>query len=307
MWAEVWALSGGGGEGEAACGLVKKKMGKTCFWKDINMVSDVDSGMKRAVIRIRGNVQCGGYRDKVGRAAYEFNLNGYVQNMEDGSVEVVCEGEKKDIELFLKRIKIDKYPIRVVEASVQYSNPTGEFSYFNIIREKDLTNAVYDRMDAAAEYLSNIYEETKKVHEETKRVGEKVEENIAATKEVGTKVDTGFKELGTKVDAVGAKVEENIAATKEVGTKVDAVGTKVDDMHVDLAEKLDTSTDETRLFREETRGAFVELDTKYHVVSEALLSMNDSLKVTEAKMIESVDNLTRVVEEFFSTRRKDEK
>ncbi len=239
--------------------------------------------LKQAKITVRGRVQRGGYRDKVDRIAYGYDITGYVRNLEDGSVEIVCEGEEDTINRFAEEIRIDRYPIKVTDVDVEFSDYKGEFEYFDIIREEDLAKAVYDRMDIAADYLGRIYEETKKV-------GEKVDV-------VGEKVDKGFEELGEKVD-------KNIEETRKVGEKVDAVGEKVESMHLDLAEKLEKNTEETELFRTETREEFASLDSKYHVVSERLLSMDESSKLMEKKLIESVEELKKVVQEFLDSRKE---
>lgn len=68
---------------------------------------------KRAEIIIHGRVQKAGYRDFIDEIAFNLNLNGYVKNLSDGTVEVICEGKEDDIKEFLGKINIKQYPIRV--------------------------------------------------------------------------------------------------------------------------------------------------------------------------------------------------
>ena len=55
--------------------------------------------MKRADVRIRGNVQMAGFRTFIKNTADSLNVKGFAENLEDGSVRVVCEGEEDAIVL----------------------------------------------------------------------------------------------------------------------------------------------------------------------------------------------------------------
>ena len=112
--------------------------------------------MQRAKIIISGRVQKAGYRDYIDEVAFDLDLSGYVKNIPDGTVEVVCEGDKRSIELLAKKIKIRQYPINVKTLEIQYAKATGEFNDFEIIREDDLTTATYERMDAAVRYMREM-------------------------------------------------------------------------------------------------------------------------------------------------------
>ena len=50
--------------------------------------------LKRASIRIKGDVQMAGFRTFIKNTADSLNVNGFAENLEDGSVRVVCEGEE---------------------------------------------------------------------------------------------------------------------------------------------------------------------------------------------------------------------
>ena len=58
--------------------------------------------MKRAVIIAKGRVQKVGYRDFVQDNARELGITGYVENLEDGNVKVVCEGKAAEINEFIR-------------------------------------------------------------------------------------------------------------------------------------------------------------------------------------------------------------
>ena len=88
-----------------------------------------------AKLTIHGIVQGVGYRYFVKSAAERLKLKGYVRNKEDGSVEAVVFGDKKDIDLFIKSIDVQKDPgpqvFKIeVESQVSYPEPQG----FSIIK-----------------------------------------------------------------------------------------------------------------------------------------------------------------------------
>ena len=61
--------------------------------------------MKRANVRIRGNVQMAGFRTFINDLADSLNVKGFAENREDGSVKVVCEGEEEGIKELINSIK----------------------------------------------------------------------------------------------------------------------------------------------------------------------------------------------------------
>ena len=60
---------------------------------------------KRLEARVHGQVQGVGYRFFARQAARHLNLQGYVRNRTDGTVEVVAEGEKHALDQFLIQLK----------------------------------------------------------------------------------------------------------------------------------------------------------------------------------------------------------
>ena len=88
--------------------------------------------MKQAKIIVSGHVQDVGFRMSVEENARECDLVGYVKNLTDGTVEIVCEGRVEDIKRLLSRIKvINSYAI-VKNVRTEFGKATGKFEQFNV-------------------------------------------------------------------------------------------------------------------------------------------------------------------------------
>ncbi|KGX85231.1 acylphosphatase [Pontibacillus marinus] len=61
--------------------------------------------MKHVHLTIHGRVQGVGFRFSAKQKAKEFNVNGWVQNNQTGTVEVEAEGEDKQIDAFVEALK----------------------------------------------------------------------------------------------------------------------------------------------------------------------------------------------------------
>jgi len=76
-------------------------------------------------------VQGVGFRYTVERTAAVLNLTGWVKNLKDGRVEIVCEGKDASLNEFLR--KIDSiFGIYIRDKDIKWSNAAKEFDYFDI-------------------------------------------------------------------------------------------------------------------------------------------------------------------------------
>ena len=82
-----------------------------------------------------GAVQYVGLRYRVREAARARRIKGHVKNMSDGTVEIVCEGEKDDIGGLVGAVKSFEEPARVESIRAEYSECRHEFAAFRIVRE----------------------------------------------------------------------------------------------------------------------------------------------------------------------------
>lgn len=86
---------------------------------------------KRLNIYYSGSVQGVGFRFVAQSAARPLGITGWTKNLEDGRVEVVCEGEEEALNNFLDRIK-DVFGPYIRDVRIETEKATGEFEGFEI-------------------------------------------------------------------------------------------------------------------------------------------------------------------------------
>jgi len=77
-------------------------------------------------------VQGVGFRFTAERVARHLNLTGWVKNLSDGRVEALCEGEEDQLIGLLEKIKNSPLKSYIQNATVSWSEATGEFKDFEI-------------------------------------------------------------------------------------------------------------------------------------------------------------------------------
>ncbi len=143
--------------------------------------------MKRATLHISGSVQRAGYRTKVLAIARALNIKGNVQNLPDGRVKIIAEGEEAYLERFIQAVNIKNALINVINVKKEYSSPTGEYeNFYKLVGEGETD----ERLDTAADLLKELIHVTK----------------------------DGFDGLGNKIDGLGNKID---GLGDELGNKID--------------------------------------------------------------------------------------
>ena len=225
---------------------------------------------KRAEIILKGRVQKAGFRDYIDEVAFNLNLRGWVKNLDDGTVKVVCEGSSKDIEKFVDKIKIHEYPIRVEDAKVEYLPSTDEFNDFTIIREDDIVYATYERMDAAGRYMREM----------NQNLGGKLDIMIDKQDSTLAKQDSMLEKTDSmlvKQDSMLEKQDNMLVKTDGMLKKQDGMLQKQDALQTTVENGFLGVKEEIRLQRDDFRELFM------HEVTE-LRSEITEIKATLAKM-----------------------
>ena len=87
---------------------------------------------KQAKYIVHGLVQGVGYRYFVFRQAASLNLTGYAKNLWDGTVEVVAEGDEKNLETLFEYLKTGPSRSVVSKVEKEYKEFSGKFDHFEI-------------------------------------------------------------------------------------------------------------------------------------------------------------------------------
>ncbi len=88
----------------------------------------------RAQLRVHGKVQGVFYRASAMAEAQRLGLLGIIENLPDGSVEAVVEGERGAVEGFIAWCRIGPTSARVDDVLVRLDAPKGDFRTFTIAR-----------------------------------------------------------------------------------------------------------------------------------------------------------------------------
>ena len=263
----------------------------------------------RATILVKGDVQEAGYRSMVSDTAQKLRLTGFVENLHDGRVRIICEGKKEAIAELCDRIRIKDEYINVTSVRKRFGKPKGEFKVFEV-RTDDLAVEMFRGYVTAGKYfrslgnkIEGVGEKVDSVVGKVDSVGEKVDSVGVKVESVGDKVDV----VGDKVDSVGEKVDSVGGKVDSVGIKVDSVGDKVESVGVkfdSVGEKVDSVNTEVRgvgkgiaLMHDDMNRQFDRTDESYGEFSRKMDSLDDHIK-------EIRDDFKVLVEHFVGQERK---
>jgi len=88
--------------------------------------------MERLHAVVHGDVQGVGFRYFVQRKAHQLGLNGWVRNNDDGTVELVAEGPRSDLEELRRAVGEGPRMARVDRVDTTWSGATGTLSAFDL-------------------------------------------------------------------------------------------------------------------------------------------------------------------------------
>jgi len=93
-------------------------------------------GRSRVHIRVYGRVQGVFFRAFIKSVADELGLTGWVRNVEDGSVEIVAEGDDEKLQKLIAEARRGPPMAFVERIDVEWGDYTGEFQDFRIRRKQ---------------------------------------------------------------------------------------------------------------------------------------------------------------------------
>ncbi len=109
--------------------------------------------MKRIILVVSGKVQQAGYRDRVVGIGKNLALSGYAENLSNGRVKIVAEGDEEVLKQLTAAINIKNTLINVENVESSDREATGEFSgFYKLVKEGETD----ERLDTAADLLKEL-------------------------------------------------------------------------------------------------------------------------------------------------------
>ncbi len=169
---------------------------------------------------VSGKVQEVGYRARVVDIANALGLKGMIENLKDGSVKIIAEGEDEKLKWFESAIDIKNSLIYVSSIEKEYSHASGEFEKFGKLVTSGETDT---RLDTAAVYLKELVSAVNNMND---NLGGKMDQMLGKQDQM----------LG-KQDQMLGKQDDLIIEVKDVNRKMDqALETGIVELKSDMAE-----------------------------------------------------------------------
>ena len=87
---------------------------------------------KQITLKIHGKVQGVFFRDSSRAQAQELNLFGWAKNASDGTVDILAEGDDKNLIKFIEWCKYGPDHAEVEKVDIKWGKFTGQFDDFSI-------------------------------------------------------------------------------------------------------------------------------------------------------------------------------
>ena len=203
--------------------------------------------MIRAKIVISGDVQGAGYRAFVMDTARKTGLVGFIENMPNGTVNVVCEGEKNLIEKFVSGIKMKTEIVEVEDIQVEYSNATGGFKGkgFDIKVEesfKGMIKELFQGYVTSEKYFNKGFEKQDKMNQDMNKSFKESDENINKNfNQLNETMNRGFTQVNDTLVGFRDETKTEFQTIKtDYGKISQDLGKAVDSINT-IAKSIDTS------------------------------------------------------------------
>ncbi|MDI9416136.1 MAG: acylphosphatase [Methanothrix sp.] len=197
--------------------------------------------MKRLTAYVSGNVQHSGYRARVTDIARMLGFKGTVENLDDGRVKIIAEGDEDKLRWFEEAICIKNSLINVSSIEKEYSSQRGDVNRFYKLVEKGETDS---RLDTAADHLKSLIVAVNRMNDN-----------------LSSKIDQMNDNLSSKID----QMNNNLSSKMDV----------MIDLQKDALSGQEILIEEVRQSREEIKGR---LDQRFDKLESEVAEMRGALK-----------------------------
>jgi acylphosphatase len=197
--------------------------------------------MKRLTAYVSGNVHQRGYRARVTDIARVLGLKGTVENLDDGRVKIIAEGDEDKLKWFEEAICIKNTLIDVSSIEKEYSTPRDDVNRFYKLVDRGETDS---RLDTAADHLKNLIVAVNNMNQN-----------------IGGKIDQMNDNLSDKID----QMNDNLSGKMDV----------MIDLQKDTLSGQETLIEEVRQSRKEIKGR---MDQRFDKLESEVAEMKVALK-----------------------------
>jgi len=81
---------------------------------------------------VSGMVQGVGFRYFVYRTARQLGLVGWARNLPDGRVQVVAEGDRGTLEVFVRELRVGPRFASISDIALRWAEPDGKYTTFDV-------------------------------------------------------------------------------------------------------------------------------------------------------------------------------
>ena len=206
--------------------------------------------MIRADITVTGNVQMVGFRTFIKNIADSLDIKGYAKNLDDGSVNIICESEKNSIEELINELREKTSSFsNIGDISVKYADYVGEYTSFDrtngdVPKEATLGDllGVMQSFDTKAETLVMVLND---MHATLKSVKQDTSLTLDKQDQMLDKQDTTIQVLkDVKDDTSQIKgIKEDTEVMKDKLTSIEEIHKELLDLRVKYNQLSDDITE----------------------------------------------------------------
>ena len=208
--------------------------------------------MKRLTAYVSGNVHQRGYRARVTDIARVLGLKGTVENLDDGRVKIIAEGDEDKLKWFEEAICIKNTLIDVSSIEKEYSTPRDDVNRFYKLVDRGETDS---RLDTAADHLKNLIVAVNNMNQN-----------------IGGKIDQMNDNLSDKIDQMNDNLSDKIDQMNDnLSGKMDVMI----DLQKDTLSGQETLIEEVRQSRKEIKGR---MDQRFDKLESEVAEMKVALK-----------------------------
>ena len=219
--------------------------------------------MKRLTAYVSGNVHQRGYRARVTDIARVLGLKGTVENLDDGRVKIIAEGDEDKLKWFEEAICIKNTLIDVSSIEKEYSTPRDDVNRFYKLVDRGETDS---RLDTAADHLKNLIVAVNNMNQ---NIGDKIDQ---MNDNLSDKIDQMNDNLSDKIDQMNDNLSDKIDQMNDnLSGKMDVMI----DLQKDTLSGQETLIEEVRQSRKEIKGR---MDQRFDKLESEVAEMKVALK-----------------------------